>query len=188
MEKVDTLVIDKTGTLTEGNPKLTDVTTVGGFNNLDVLLLVATLERSSEHPVAAAIVKGAEDHSLHLGSAENFQSFPGQGIAGTVSGRQLVTGTAAFLNARGIDTTELVARADLLRQKGETVVLAAVNGKPAGVIAVSDPIKSSTREAVRSLRADGLRLLMLTGDNHTTAAAIARELGIDEFEAEVLPE
>jgi Cu+-exporting ATPase len=188
MEKVDTLVIDKTGTLTEGKPSLTNVMAVGGFTNLDLLLLVATLERSSEHPVAAAIVQGAEEHRLSLGAAENFQSFPGQGIAGTVSGRQLAAGTAAFLEARGVDTKELAARADLLRQKGETVVLAAVNGKPAGVISVSDPIKSSTREAVRSLRADGLRLLMLTGDNHTTAAAIARELGIDEFEAEVLPE
>ncbi len=188
MEKVDTLVIDKTGTLTEGKPKLTTVMVVDGITQLDLLLLVATLERSSEHPVAAAIVQGANEHKLHLGSAEDFQSFPGQGITGTVSGRQLAVGSAALLEAKGIETGALVARADLLRHDGATVVLAGVNGKPAGVIAVSDPIKSSTREAVRSLRADGLRLVMLTGDNHTTAAAIARELGIDEFEAEVLPE
>jgi P-type Cu+ transporter len=188
MEKVDTLVIDKTGTLTEGKPKLTSVMAVDGLSQLDLLLLVATLERSSEHPVAAAVVQGAEEHRLHLGSAENFQSFPGQGITGTVSGRELAVGNAALLKARGIETGALLARADLLRQKGETVVLAGVNGQPAGVIAVSDPIKSSTREAVRSLRADGLRLVMLTGDNQTTAAAIAHELGIDEFEAEVLPE
>jgi Cu+-exporting ATPase len=188
MEKVDTLVIDKTGTLTEGKPKLTNVMAVDGIAQLDLLLLVATLERASEHPVAAAIVQGANEHKLHLGSAEDFQSFPGQGITGTVSGRQLAVGSAALLEAKGIETGALVARADILRQQGATVVLAGVNGKPAGVIAVSDPIKSSTRVAVGSLRADGLRLVMLTGDNHTTAAAIARELGIDEFEAEVLPE
>ncbi len=188
MEKVDMLVIDKTGTLTEGKPQLTNVVTIGGIAQLDLLLLVATLERSSEHPVAAAIVKGAEDRGLELGAAENFQSFPGQGISGTVSGRQLAVGTAAFLETKGIETTHLVARADVLRQKGATVVLAAVDDKPAGVIAVADPVKSSTPDAVRSLRADGLRLVMLTGDNRTTAAAIAGDLGIDEFEAEVLPE
>ncbi|HEY6304858.1 MAG TPA: heavy metal translocating P-type ATPase [Candidatus Angelobacter sp.] len=187
MEKVDTLVIDKTGTLTEGKPKLTSVIAAGGFANLDLLLLVATLERSSEHPVAAAIVQGAQEHRLDLGSVENFQSFPGQGISGVVSGRQVAVGSAAFLEKQGIDTKPIVTQADSLRAQGQTVVLAAVNGKAVGVIAVSDPIKASTREAVRSLRAEGLRLVMLTGDNHTTAAAIARELGIDEFEAEVLP-
>jgi P-type Cu+ transporter len=188
MEKVDTLVIDKTGTLTEGKPKLTTVTALDGITQLDLLLLVATLERSSEHPVATAIVRGAEEHKLRLGSAENFQSLPGQGITGTVNARQIVVGNAALLTANRIETEPLVALAETLRQQGGTVVLAGVDGKPAGVIAVSDPIKSSTREAVRSLRADGLRLVMLTGDNHTTAAAIAHELGIDEFEAEVLPE
>jgi P-type Cu+ transporter len=188
MEKVDTLVIDKTGTLTEGKPKLTTVTAVDGITQLDLLLLVATLERSSEHPVATAIVRGAEEHRLRLGSAENFQSFPGQGITGTVNARQIVVGNAALLTANRVETEPLMALAETLRQQGGTVVLAGVDGKPAGVIAVSDPIKSSTREAVHSLRADGLRLVMLTGDNHTTAAAIASELGIDEFEAEVLPE
>jgi P-type Cu+ transporter len=188
MEKVDTLVIDKTGTLTEGKPKLTSVMTVGSADASNLLLLVATLERYSEHPVAAAIVKGAEDRGLRLGSAENFHSFPGQGVIGTVNGNQLTLGTAHFLEARGIDTRPVLMQADLLRRKGETVVLAAVNEWPSAAIGVADPIKSSTREAVRSLRADGLRLIMLTGDNQTTAAAIAHELGIDEFEADVLPQ
>jgi Cu+-exporting ATPase len=188
MERVDTLVIDKTGTLTEGRPRLTNVTTVNDFAQLDLLLLAATLERSSEHPVAAAIVKGAQDRGLRLGTAEDFKSFPGQGIAGTVNGRQLVLGNAAFLEAKGIASEQLVSHAELLRQKAETVVLAALDQRAAGVIGVADAIKSSTPEAVRSLGGDGLRLVMLTGDNQTTAAAIARELGIDEFEAEVLPE
>jgi Cu+-exporting ATPase len=188
MERVDTLVIDKTGTLTEGRPRLANLTTVNDFAQLDLLLLAATLERSSEHPVAAAIVKGAQDRGLRLGTAEDFKSFPGQGIAGTVNGRPLVLGNAAFLKARGIETEQLVNHAELLRQKAETVVLAAIDHRPAGVMGVADPIKSSTPEAVRSLVRDGLRLVMLTGDNQTTATAIARELGIDEFEAEVLPE
>jgi Cu+-exporting ATPase len=188
MEKVDTLVIDKTGTLTEGKPRLTTVNAVNGRTHLDLLLLVATLERSSEHPVAAAIVKGAEERGLHLGTAKNFHSFPGQGISGSVSGYQLAVGNSQFLEAQGVETGSLAAIADFLRQKGTTAVLAAIDGKPAGVIGVADPIKTSTPEAVRSLRADGLRLVMLTGDNQVTAASIARELGIDEFQAEVLPE
>jgi Cu+-exporting ATPase len=188
MEKVDTVVFDKTGTLTEGKPKLTSVVVVAGFTNVDLLLLAATLERSSEHPVASAIVRGAEEQGLRLGSVENFQSVPGRGVSGVVSGRELAVGTAAFLEGRGIDTKPVAVQADSLRQRGETVVLVAVNGKAGGVIAVSDPIKPSTPEAVRALRADGLRLVMLTGDNQATAAAIAHELGIDEFEAEVLPE
>jgi P-type Cu+ transporter len=188
MEKVDTAVIDKTGTLTEGKPKLTNVLAVGGMAQFELLLLVAALERFSEHPVAAAIVRGAEERGLKLGSAENFQSFPGQGIVGEVEGHQLVVGNAAFLEARGIEAKPLLTQAEFLRQKGQTVVLVAANGKPAGVIAVADPIKPSTTEAVRMLRRDGLRLVMLTGDNQVTAEAIARELGIDEFEGEVLPQ
>jgi Cu+-exporting ATPase len=188
MEKVDTLVIDKTGTLTEGKPRLTSVLTVAGVDDADLLRLVAALEQSSEHPVAAAIVRGAEDRRLQLGSAENFQSFPGQGISGVVNGHQLAVGNNAFLKARGIETRVLLESADMLRQKAETVVLAAVDGKPAGVIGVADPIKSSTPEAVRSLRADGLRLVMLTGDNQITAKAVAHELGIEELEAEILPD
>jgi Cu+-exporting ATPase len=189
MEKVDTLVMDKTGTLTEGKPRLINVIPDGGFAALDLLLLVATLEKSSEHPVAAAIVKGAE-RDLRLGSAEGFQSFPGLGIEGEVGGRKLVVGNTAFLEKKGISVASLEARANFPRQQGQTVVLAAVDGKPAGVIAVADPIKSSTPEAMWSLRKSGLRLVMLTGDNRATAAAIARQLGIGagDFEAQVLPE
>jgi Cu+-exporting ATPase len=188
MEKVDTLVIDKTGTLTEGKPRLTSIHAVDGRTHLDLLILVATVERSSEHPVAAAIVQGAEERKLPLGSAENFRSFPGQGISGTVNGYQLAVGNSRFLEAQGVETKKLVAYADALLQQGTTAVLAAVDGKPAGVIGVADPIKASTPEAVRLLQADGLKLVMLTGDNQVTGASVARDLGIDEFEAEVLPE
>ncbi len=190
MERVDTLVMDKTGTLTEGKPRLSDVLPVGGLTALDLLQLVATLEKSSEHPVAAAIVKAAEERGLRLASAEGFQSFTGQGILGRVAGREVVVGNVAFLEKRGAASAELNAKGDLLRRKGQTVVLAAVDGKPAGVIAVADPIKPSTREAVDLLRGSGLRLIMLTGDHRATAAAIAGQLGIgeDDYESEVLPE
>ncbi|HEX7285953.1 MAG TPA: heavy metal translocating P-type ATPase [Candidatus Angelobacter sp.] len=188
LEKVDTLVVDKTGTLTEGKPKLTGVVTSGGIAQLDLLLLAATLERSSEHPVAAAIVKGAEERGLTLGATERFQSFTGQGISGEVKGHQVIVGTAAFLKARNVETGSLLGQADSLGAQGQTVVWAAIDGKPAGLLAVADPIKSSAREALRLLRQSGLRVVMLTGDNRQTAEAIARELGIDEFEAEVLPD
>jgi Cu+-exporting ATPase len=190
MEKVDTLVMDKTGTLTEGKPRLTNVMPVDSFAALDLLLLVATLEKSSEHPIAAAIVKGAEERGLSVSSAARFQSFTGLGIEGEVNGRQLLVGNSAFLEKKGIDREALDKPAGVLRQQGQTVVLAAVDGKPAGVIAVADPIKSTTPEAMQSLRRSGLRLVMLTGDNPGTAKAIAQELGIngDDFEAEVLPE
>src|SRR5262249_6944995 len=190
MEKVDTLIMDKTGTLTEGKPRLTNVTPVDGFAEPDLLLLVATLEKSSEHPVAAAIVEGAERRGLMPGSADGFQSFPGLGISGSVSGHEVLVGNTAFLESRGIKTTSLTAQGELLRQQGQTVVLAAVAGKAGGVIAVADPIKASTPEAVDLLRKSGLRLAMLTGDNRTTAASIARKLDMrdEEFEAGVLPE
>ena len=189
MEKVDTLIMDKTGTLTEGKPRLSSVIHVDGFAEPDLLLLVATLEKSSEHPVAAAIVQGAEQRGLKPGSADGFQSFPGLGISGKVNGHEVVVGNAALLESRGIKAAPLAAQGELLRQQGQTVVLAAVDGKPAGVIAVADPIKASTPEAVNLLRKSGLRLIMLTGDNRTTAEAIARQLGISDgdFEAEVLP-
>jgi len=187
MEKVDTLVTDKTGTLTEGKPQLTSIVSAGGVAEPDLLLLVATLERSSEHPIAAAIVKGAEERKLKLGTADKFQSWPGQGIGGEVEGRQVLVGNAAFLEQRGIDVKTVAAEAASLREKGQTVVIAAVDGTAAGVLGVADPIKASTRQALVSLRRSGLRLLMLTGDNRTTAEAIASELGINEFEAEVEP-
>ncbi|HXO38962.1 MAG TPA: heavy metal translocating P-type ATPase, partial [Candidatus Acidoferrum sp.] len=188
MEKVDTLVLDKTGTLTEGKPRMTSMLAIGGISQVDLLLLVAAVEKLSEHPVAAAIVKETEQRRLTIPPAGKFQSFTGQGVAGEVLGRQIVVGTTDFLAGRGIDLNPILLQAQTFRQKGQTVVLAAVNGKAAGLIAVADPIKSSAREAVAALKRSGLRLVMLTGDNRATAEAIARELGITEFEAEVLPE
>jgi Cu+-exporting ATPase len=188
MEKVDTLVLDKTGTLTEGKPRMTSILATGGISQIDLLLLVAAVEKLSEHPVAAAIVKEAEQRQLKIPSADKFQSFTGQGVAGEVLGRQIAVGTTDFLTGRGIDLSPILLQAQTFSQKGQTVVLAAVNGKAAGVIAVADPIKPSAREAVASLKRSGLRLVMLTGDNRATAEAVAKQLGIAEFEAEVLPE
>ena len=195
MGKVDTLVMDKTGTLTEGKPRLTQIITSGDIEENDLLRLVAGLERSSEHPLAAAIVKGAEERGLRPGAASDFQSFTGQGVVGQVEGREVAVGNAAFFESRkifasGATPAGLLRQADELRQEGQTVMLAAVDGKAAGVIAVADPIKASTREAIQLLRQSGLQLIMLTGDSRTTAEAIARELGMstNEFEADVLPE
>lgn len=188
MEKVDTLVLDKTGTLTEGKPRMASILSTGGITQADLLLLVAAVEKLSEHPVAAAIVKEAEQRKLKLPQAANFQSFTGQGVAGTVQGRQILVGTSEFLASKGIDASLLSLQAETLRKQGQTVVLAAIDNKAAGVIAVADLIKSSARDAVDSLKRSGLRLVMLTGDNRATAEAIAKQLGIAEFEAEVLPQ
>jgi len=188
MEKVDTLVLDKTGTLTEGKPRMTSILATGGISQVDLLLLVAAIEKLSEHPLAASIVSEAEQRRLKLPEVKNFRSFPGQGVAGEVLGREIVVGTSDFLANRRIDTSPISLQAETLRQKGQTVMLAAVDGKPAGLIAVADPIKPSAREAVESLKRSGLRLVMLTGDNRATAEAIAKELGIAEFEAEILPD
>jgi len=188
MEKVDTLVLDKTGTLTEGKPKMTSILSTNGITQVDLLLLVAAVEKLSEHPVAAAIVSEAEQRKLKILPAENFQSFTGQGVVGDVLGRKVVVGTSDFLAGRGIDTLPISLQAEMLSRQGQTIVLAAVDGKAAGVIAVADPIKRSAREAVATLKRSGLRLVMLTGDNRATAEAIAKELDITEFEAEVLPE
>jgi Cu+-exporting ATPase len=188
MEKVDTLALDKTGTLTEGKPQLSAVIAASSVAENDLLRLVASLERSSEHPLAAALVKAADQRGLKLSAAANFESLTGKGITGQVEGRQVVVGNAALFADKNINAEILLARADELRHQGQTVMLAAIDGKPAGLIAVADPIKSSAREAVASLKRGGLRLVMLTGDNRATAEAIAKELGITEFEAEVLPE
>jgi Cu+-exporting ATPase len=188
MEKVDTLALDKTGTLTEGKPRITSMLPNGGISEVDLLLLVAAVEKLSEHPVAAAIVQEAEQRRLAIPQAAKFQSFTGQGVTGEVQGRQIVVGTPDFLASRGIDTTPLLLQAETLRQEAQTIVFAGVDGTPAGLIAVADPIKNSAREAVAALKRSGVRLVMLTGDNRATAAAIAKELGITEFEAEVLPE
>ncbi|HKT49092.1 MAG TPA: copper-translocating P-type ATPase, partial [Candidatus Angelobacter sp.] len=188
LEKVDTLVFDKTGTLTEGKPKLTEVVATGAVAEKELLRLSASLERSSEHPLAAAIVRGAQERGLHPSSTRNFQSLTGQGVYGHVDGHEVILGNASLLASRSIDAAPLARRAEELRQRGQTVMLAAVDGRAAGLIAVADPIKSSTCEALEALRRDGLHMVMLTGDNHITAQAIARELGIEAFEAEILPE
>jgi P-type Cu+ transporter len=184
MEKVDTLVVDKTGTLTEGKPRLVSV---GGTD--DVLRLAASLERASEHPLATAVVDGARQRGIdQLPAVADFQSVTGKGVVGTVDGHQVVLGTAALLAERGIDATPLAAEAEALRREGQTVMLVAVDGRAAGLLGVADPIKASTPEALKALRDDGVRIVMLTGDARATAEAVARELGITELEAEVLPE
>jgi P-type Cu+ transporter len=188
MEKVDTLVLDKTGTLTEGKPRLTQVIAMDSVTENDLLRLVASLERSSEHPLAAAIVKTAEEGGLKLSATTNFESLTGKGVTGHIDGRSVAVGNASLFAAKKLSTESLSSLAEDLRRQGQTVMLAAVDGKAAGLIAVADPIKPSAREAVASLKRSGLRLVMLTGDNRATAEAIAKELGIAEFEAEVLPE
>jgi Cu+-exporting ATPase len=188
MEKVDTLVIDKTGTLTEGKPKLTTVAAVEGFSEADLLRLAASLERASEHPLAAAIVAGAEARGAVLVKAEQFESITGKGVAGRVAGREVALGNAALLRDRKIDSTALEAKADLLRAQGQTVMLLAVDGRPAGLLGVEDPIKPATAEALRLLQEEGIHIVMLTGDSKTTAAAVAHRLGIKTFEAGVLPQ
>jgi Cu+-exporting ATPase len=188
LEKVDTLVFDKTGTLTEGKPRLTTVLSTGMVAEEELLRLAATLERASEHPLAAAIVKAAEERSLHPGKTAGFQSITGKGVIGQIDGREIVAGNQSLLASMKINAGPLGSQADDLRRQGHTVVLIAVDHKAAGMIAVADPVKESTGEAIRELRESGLRLVMLTGDSRTTAEAIARELGIQEFEAGVLPE
>jgi Cu+-exporting ATPase len=188
LEKVDTLVFDKTGTLTEGKPRLTRVLTTGAVTEDELLRIAATLERASEHPLAAAIVKGAEERGLSLGLATDFQSLTGKGVVGQVDGREIGVGNQALLEGMKINAGPLASQADDLRRQGQTVMLIAVDRKAAGMMAVADPVKDSTGEAMRELRESGLRLVMLTGDSRITAEAIAREVGIPEFEAEVLPE
>jgi len=188
MEKVDTLVLDKTGTLTEGKPRLTQVIATDSVPENDLLRLVASLERSSEHPLAAAIISAAEERGLKLSATANFESITGKGVTGRIDGREVAVGNASLFAARQIIAETLSYHAEELRRHGQTVMLVAVDGKAAGLIAVADPIKLSAREAVASLKRSGLRLVMLTGDNRATAEAIAKELAITEFEAEVLPD
>jgi P-type Cu+ transporter len=188
METVDLLVVDKTGTLTEGRPRLFEVVPAGPLGADELLALAAGLERASEHPLADAIVRGALEKGLAPPPAAAFESFTGRGVAGTVGGRQVLLGNAALLREHGIPAEELAQRAEQMRQGGRTVVLVAVEGQAAGLIAVHDPVKPGAREALDALRAEGVAAMMVTGDNRTTAEAVARELGIDQVEAEVLPE
>jgi len=186
-ETVDTVAVDKTGTLTEGHPALTALETNGGFDEAELLRLIASLERSSEHPIAKAIVRAAAERGAALAPAADFDAPAGRGVQGTVEGRRVRVGSAAFLAEAGVDAAALEPRADALRGEGATVVLAAVDGALAGLISVADPIRASTQAAVDALHAEGVRLVMLTGDNVATARAVAAKLGIDDFRAGVSP-
>jgi P-type Cu+ transporter len=188
LEKVDTLVVDKTGTLTEGRPAVIAVVSSAGFDETTILRLAASVERASEHPLAAAVVAAAAQRSISLAPATDFDSPTGKGALGTVEGMRVALGNAAFLKEQGVETGALAADADKLRGDGATAIFVGIDGKAAGVIAIADPIKPSTSAALAALRADGIRIVMLTGDNRTTAQAIARRLGITEIEAEVLPD
>jgi len=187
-ENVNTLVVDKTGTLTEGKPRVTAVVVAAGFDEATVILLGASLEKSSEHPLAAALLAAAAERKLALQDVTNFASVTGKGVTGTSGGRSVAVGNAALLKDRGMSSADLEARADALRKEGATALFVAVDGKPAGVIAVADPIKATTMAALGALRSDGIRILMLTGDSRATAQAVADKLGITEVEADVLPE
>ncbi|MGB8039252.1 MAG: heavy metal translocating P-type ATPase [Pseudolabrys sp.] len=188
MEKIDTLVIDKTGTLTEGKPKVVAVASASGFDEAHVLQLAASIERGSEHPLAAAIVAAAAEQKLELLPVRDFDAPAGKGVTGIVDNKRLALGNARFLGEMSIDTSALAPEAERLRGDGATAIFLAVDGKAACVIAVADPIKKTTPDALRALVADGIRVVMLTGDNTTTAQAVARKLGIAEVEAEVLPD
>jgi Cu+-exporting ATPase len=188
MEKVDTLVVDKTGTLTVGKPKLVAVRTGAGFAEDELLRLAASLERASEHPLAEAIVRGAEGKRLELAKADNFQSVTGQGVTGEVDGHTVAAGNVILLESLGINAGNLSQQADKQRAEGQTVMLIAIDGKAAGLVGVADPIKESTAEAISSLHAEGIKIVMITGDNQITANAVAGKLEIDQVHAGVLPE
>ena len=188
LEKIDTLIVDKTGTLTEGKPRLTSIVPLNGTSESELLRLAASIERGSEHPLAAAIVAGAQQRNLSLTEAEEFQSITGKGVVGKIDGCVVALGNGKLLEQMNIEAGGLSGRAEALRKEGETVMFIAVDGHLLGLLGVADPIKKSTAEAIRSLYEDGIRIVMLTGDNRTTAEAVARKLGIDEVAADVLPE
>ncbi|SLJ86363.1 heavy metal translocating P-type ATPase [Novosphingobium mathurense] len=187
-EKVDTLVVDKTGTLTEGKPSVVKVVTAEGGSENELLRLSAAVERASEHPLAAAIVRAAEERSITLPDVSEFDSPTGKGALGTVEGRKVVLGNARFMEEHGIATGPMQVEADDLRRDGATAIFVGIDGKAAGIVAIADAVKATTPEALKSLRADGIRVVMLTGDNRTTAQAVAHKLGIEDVEAEVLPD
>jgi Cu+-exporting ATPase len=188
LEKVDTLVVDKTGTLTEGRPAVTAVVPLGGADEAEILRLAAALERSSEHPLATAIVKAAAERGVPAGAADGFRSVTGKGVVGEVDGVPVALGNRALMDELAVEVGDVAGRADEFRREGATVMFVAAGGTLAGLVAVADPVKATTAEALRTLRAEGVRVVMLTGDNRTTAEAVARRLGIEEVEAEVLPE
>ncbi len=188
MRSVDTLVVDKTGTLTEGKPKLVSIQPADEFDEATLLASVASIEQASEHPLAEAIVAGAEERGMTLDKAENFESVTGKGVTASVSGRKIAVGNARLLDDMDIDPGDSSAIADTMRAEGQTVMLAAIDGKFAGLLAVADPIKDSTQQAIKELHEEGLRIVMLTGDHESTAKAVAAKLGIDEVVAGVMPE
>jgi Cu+-exporting ATPase len=187
-EKIDTLVVDKTGTLTEGKPRVVAVAPAESFDEATVLSLGASLERFSEHPLAAAIVASAKQRGLEMKDVSEFGSITGKGVTGRIDGHQVSLGNAKLLKDIGVASADLESRADKLRREGATAMFVAIDGRPAGIIAVADPIKATTPVALERLRADGVRIVMLTGDNRITAQAVASKLGITDIEAEVLPE
>jgi Cu2+-exporting ATPase len=188
MEKIDTLIVDKTGTLTEGVPKVQQIVSSEGFARADVLVLAAALEKMSEHPLAHAILAHLKAQSLPLLPVTGFSAITGKGVRGSIDGNTVLLGNAVLMEEAGIDITSLAAKADELRAMGHTVMFVAVEQKFAGLISVADTVKPETREAIRQLHAEGVKIVMLTGDNATTARAVAAELGIDTVHAEVLPE
>jgi Cu+-exporting ATPase len=188
LRKVNTLVVDKTGTLTEGKPKLTDVVPAPDFDENTVLRLAASLEKGSEHPLAAAIVKGAEKRGFTLTSSNDFQSITGKGVAGTVDGRKVLLGNRRLLNDFSVSSGEMDVKVSAMSKEGKTAMYVAVDNRIAGIVAVADPIKETTPDAIRQLQKQNIRIVMLTGDNRTTAEAVAGKLGLDEVEAEVLPD
>jgi Cu+-exporting ATPase len=188
MEKVDTLVVDKTGTLTEGRPKVVQIVAANGHEEDEVLKLAASLEKSSEHPLAAAIISAARDRGLESLDVKEFTSVTGKGVVGIVAGRRVSLGNKPMMNDSGVDLSGIEARAEELRGDGATALFIALDGRAAGLVAVADPIKTTTRDALMSLKEAGVRVVMLTGDNRTTAEAVARKLGIENVEAEVLPQ
>jgi Cu+-exporting ATPase len=188
MEKIDTLVVDKTGTLTEGKPKVVAIVAASGFQEADILRLAASVERASEHPLADAIVRAAKERNLDLGKVDEFDSPTGKGATGKVDGKTVVLGNSNFLTSLGIETEPLNEQGERLRGDGATVINIAVDGKLAGLFAIADPVKQSTPDALKALAAEGIKVIMLTGDNRTTANAVARKLGISDVEAEVLPD
>jgi Cu+-exporting ATPase len=188
LRKVDTLVIDKTGTLTEGKPKLVTVDPAEGWDEKGLLRLAASLERGSEHPLAASIVAGSLERGVELAGVESFESVTGKGVKGRVDGRSVSLGNRNLFESMGIDPGELAGKAEALRKEGQTVMFVAVDGKPAGLLGVADPVKGTTPEAIRQLHDEGIRIVMLTGDSRTTAEAVAGKLGLDEVMAEVLPD
>ena len=181
-------MVDKTGTLTEGKPRLTAIVPAPGFAEDEVLRLAASLERASEHPLAAAILHAAGERKIALGDPVAFDSLTGQGVRGQIEGRRIALGNAALMTAEGAELDSLTGEADELRASGATALFIAVDGKLAGALAIADPIKATTRAALDALKAEGVRIVMLTGDNRRTAEAIARQLGITEVDADVLPE